>query len=134
MIDHVGLAVADLEASVDFFSRLLGQPPSHRERVPSDAVEVAFFELGPSSVELLASTDPDSSMARFLNTRGPGLHHVGYLVPDLEAELRRWVSWGAELVDQRPRVGARGRLVAFVHPHSAQGVLTELCQLAPGAR
>jgi methylmalonyl-CoA epimerase len=128
-IDHVGLAVADLAASVAFYKRLLGIEPNHREVVPQDGVEAVFFELGGASLELLSSTDPSSSVGRFLERRGPGLHHLGYLVPDLAAELERWAGWGAELVDLRPRKGARGRLVAFVHPKSAGGVLTELCQL-----
>ena len=125
----MGLAVADLEASVAFYHRLLGRGPSHRESVAQDAVEAVFFDLGSSSVELLTSTDPSSSVGRFLERRGPGLHHVAYLVPDLEAELDRWSRWGAELVDQQPRPGARGRWGAFIHPKSAGGVLTELCQL-----
>jgi methylmalonyl-CoA epimerase len=128
-IDHVGLAVADLGASVAFYQRLLGRAPSHREVVPHDGVEAVFFELGGASLELLSSTDPSSSVGRFLERRGPGLHHLGYLVPDLAAALERWASWGAELVDCKPRKGARGRLVAFVHPKSAGGVLTELCQI-----
>jgi methylmalonyl-CoA/ethylmalonyl-CoA epimerase len=128
-IDHVGLAVADLEASVAFYRQLLGREPSHREEVAQDGVEAAFFDLGASSLELLSSTDPNSSVGRFLERRGQGLHHMAYLVPDLEAELHRWASWGAELVDRQPRPGARGRLVAFIHPKSADGVLIELCQL-----
>jgi methylmalonyl-CoA epimerase len=131
-IDHVGLAVADLAASIAFYQRLLGMAPSHREAVPHDGVETAFFDLGGSSIELLASTDPGSSVGRFLERRGPGLHHLAYLVPDLTAELQRWSSWGAELVDRQPREGARGRLVAFIHPKSAGGILTELCQIPAG--
>jgi methylmalonyl-CoA epimerase len=132
-IDHVGLAVADLAASVAFYERLLGTAPSHREAVPRDGVETVFFDLGGASLELLASTDPDSSVGRFLERRGPGLHHLAYLVADLTAELDRWASWGAELVDRQPRQGARGRLVAFVHPKSAGGILTELCQIRAAA-
>ncbi len=128
-IDHVGLAVSDLDSAVDFYQRLLGVSPSHREDVPQDGVTTVFFELGSSSLELLASTSPDSTIARFLERRGEGLHHLAYLVSDIDAELARWRSWGAELVDQAARPGARGRLVAFIHPKSAGGVLTELCQL-----
>lgn len=131
-IDHVGLAVADLGAAVAFYQRLLGVPPSHREEVAQDGVATVFFDLGPSSLELLGSTRQDSSVARFLERRGPGLHHLAYLVSDLEAELATWQSRGAELIDQQGRPGARGRLVAFIHPKSAGGVLTELCQLRDG--
>ncbi|MGA7171992.1 MAG: methylmalonyl-CoA epimerase [Candidatus Dormiibacterota bacterium] len=133
-IDHVGLAVADLELAVAFYQRLLGAPPSHREEVPQDGVTAVFFDLGQSSLELLGSTRSDSSLARFLERRGEGLHHLAYLVSDIEAELSQWRSRGAELVDDHGRPGARGRLVAFIHPKSAGGVLTELCQLRDGAR
>ena len=133
-IDHVGLAVADLDAGVAFYERLLGVPPSHREEVPQDGVTAVFFDLGPASLELLGSTSLDSSVARYLERRGPGLHHLAYLVSDLEAELAGWRSRGAELIDEHGRPGARGRLVAFIHPHSAGGVLTELCQLRDGPR
>lgn len=128
-IDHVGLAVADLDAATAFYQRLLGVPPSHREEVPPDGVAAVFFDLGPSSLELLGSTRADSSVARFLERRGEGLHHLAYRVSDIEAELASWRGRGAELIDEHPRQGARGRLVAFIHPKSAGGVLTELCQL-----
>jgi methylmalonyl-CoA epimerase len=131
-IDHVGLAVADLGAAAAFYQRLLGAPPAHLEEVPGDGVRAIFFDLGPSSLELLGSTRSDSSIARFLEKRGEGLHHLAYQVPDIEAELARWRQRGAELIDERPRRGARGRLVAFIHPKSAGGVLTELCQLMDG--
>jgi len=127
-IDHVGLAVADLEAAVGFYQRLLGARPALREEVPQDGVTAVFFDLGPASLELLGSTRSDSSVARFLEKRGEGIHHLAYQVADLEAELERWRGWGAELLDQHPRRGARGRLVGFIHPRSAGGVLTELCQ------
>ncbi len=128
-IDHVGLAVADLDAATAFYQRLLGVPPSHREEVPPDGVTAVFFDLGPSSLELLGSTRADSSVARFLERRGEGLHHLAYRVSDIEAELASWRGRGAELIDEHPRQGARGRRVAFIHPKSAGGVLTELCQL-----
>lgn len=128
-IDHVGLAVSDLDAAAAFYERFLGAPPAHREGVPSDGVRTIFFDLGPSSLELLGSTRSDSSIARFLEKRGEGLHHLAYLVSDIEAELSRWRERGAELIDEKGRPGARGRLVAFIHPKSAGGVLTELCQL-----
>lgn len=128
-IDHVGLAVADLDAAVAFYQELLGVPPSHAEAVPQDGVSTVFFEIGRSSLELLGSTRPDSQVARFLERRGEGLHHLAYLVDDIEKALSSWRDRGAELIDEHPRAGARGRLVAFIHPKSVHGVLTELCQL-----
>ncbi|HVB14477.1 MAG TPA: methylmalonyl-CoA epimerase [Candidatus Dormibacteraeota bacterium] len=128
-IDHVGLAVADLDAAVAFYERRFGASPSHREAVPRDGVVAVFFDFGPSSLELLGSTRADSSVGRFLERRGEGLHHLAYLVSDIEAELSRWRAQGADLIDEHGRPGARGRLVAFIHPKSAGGVLTELCQL-----
>ncbi len=133
-IDHVGLAVPDLEEAVALHGARLGLAAGHRELLPAEGLEVAFFDLGGSSLELLAPTDPDTSLARFLGRRGPGLHHLAYRVADLEAELRLWRERGAELIDTRPRPGARGRLVAFLHPRSLGGVLTELCQLPPEPR
>jgi len=127
-IDHIGLAVVDLDAAVAFYQDLLGAPPSHAEAVPVDGVSTVFFEIGGSSLELLGSTREDSRVARFLERRGEGLHHIAYLVEDIEKELRSWRDRGAELIDEQPRLGAKGRLVAFIHPKSAHGVLTELCQ------
>lgn len=129
-IDHVGLAVADLDAAVAFYTSVLGAAPSHREDVSQDGVSAVFFHVGQSSLELLASTRGDSQVARFLERRGEGLHHIAYLVDDIEAELATWRRRGAQLIDEHPRRGARGRLVAFVHPKSAHGVLTEFCQRA----
>ena len=132
-IDHVGLAVADIDAAVAFYERRLGKPPSHREEVPQDGVTAVFFDLGDSSLELLGSTRSDSSIGRFLERRGEGLHHLAFVVSDIEAELRSWQLRGAELIDQHGRPGARGRQVAFIHPKSAGGVLTELCQRQDGS-
>ncbi|MGH7640416.1 MAG: methylmalonyl-CoA epimerase [Candidatus Dormibacteria bacterium] len=133
-IDHIGIAVSDLDGAEAFFGQLLGVRPAHREEVAGDGIQASFFDLGHGSLELIGATEPDSSLARFLSRRGPGLHHVAYRVADLEKELRRWRELGAELIDEHPRPGARGRLVAFIQPRSALGVLTELCQLPPGSR
>ncbi|MGH7667275.1 MAG: methylmalonyl-CoA epimerase [Candidatus Dormibacteria bacterium] len=131
-LDHVGLAVANLDGAVARYQRVLGVSPSHRELLPHDGVAAVFFDLGASSLELLGNTRDDSALASFLERRGEGLHHIAYRVRDLEAELARWREMGAELIDQHGRSGARGRLVAFVHPRAAGGVLTELCQLTQG--
>jgi methylmalonyl-CoA/ethylmalonyl-CoA epimerase len=127
-IDHVGIAVADLDAAVALYERLTGGAPSHRQEVGSDGIEAVMFEVGESRIELLGSTGPESRIARFLEKRGPGLHHVAYGVDDVQANLDRFAALGLELIDTCPRRGAGGRLVAFLHPSAAGGVLIELCQ------
>jgi methylmalonyl-CoA epimerase len=127
-IDHVGIAVPDLEAAVDEYRRLLGVEPSHRERVEDQGVEEVLFAVGSSYVQLLGALGPDTPVGRFLTTRGPGMHHVAYRVDDIEAALDHLRAEGARLVDERPRPGSRDTLVAFVHPSSVGGVLVELVQ------
>ncbi len=127
-VDHVGIAVTDLEAAVALQESLLGHAPQLRERVEADGIEAVFFDAGSCAVELLASLRADSPVGRFLERRGPGLHHLALRVEDIELELARWRDRGADLVDPRPRPGARGMLVAFVHPRSTGGLLIELCQ------
>jgi methylmalonyl-CoA/ethylmalonyl-CoA epimerase len=102
--------------------------PAYRERIAADGVEVAVFVLGPSRVELLTPTDPASTVHKFLEQRGEALHHLAYAVPDVHAALRQAQEAGAQLIDREPRPGAGGKLVAFIHPKSAHGVLTELVQ------
>jgi methylmalonyl-CoA/ethylmalonyl-CoA epimerase len=132
-IDHVGIAVPDIEAAVDAYVRLLGRPPSHRQLVESDGIEAVMFEVGESRVELLGSTAPDSKIAGFLERRGGGLHHVAYGVDDVQEALDEYAALGLRTLDSCPRRGAAGRLVAFLHPSAAVGVLTELCQPDPDA-
>jgi methylmalonyl-CoA epimerase len=127
-IDHVGIAVSDLEAAGDEYRRLLGVEPSHRERVEDQGVEEVLFAVGSSYVQLLGALGPDTPVGRFLKTRGPGMHHVAYRVDDIEAALDHLRAEGARLVDERPRPGSRDTLVAFVHPSSVGGVLVELVQ------
>jgi methylmalonyl-CoA/ethylmalonyl-CoA epimerase len=130
-IDHVGIAVADIEEAVIVYRRLLGREPSHRQVVESDGIEAVMFEVGESRVELLGSTGPDSKIAGFLAKRGGGLHHVAYGVDDVQAALDEYAALGMQALDSCPRRGAAGRLVAFLHPSAAAGVLTELCQPDP---
>lgn len=132
-IDHIGIAVVDLDAAVDAYRRLFGVEPSHREVVASDGVETVMFEVGESRIELLGSLGPDSKIANFLARRGGGIHHVAYGVDDVQAHLDRLAAQGVELLDRSPRPGAGGRLVAFLHPKAMGGVLTELCQPLPTA-
>lgn len=132
-IDHVGIAVPDLQAAVDAYEQLLGRPPSHRQVVESDGIEAVMFEVGESRVELLGSTGPTSKIASFLERRGGGLHHVAYGVDDVQEALDGYTGLGLRTLDTCPRRGAGGRLVAFLHPSAAAGVLTELCQQDPAA-
>lgn len=127
-IDHVGIAVADLDLAVAAYKRLTGSPPVHRQVVASDGIEAVMFAVGESRIELLGSTGPESKIAGFLARRGGGLHHVAYGVDDVQASLDRFADLGLQLLDTCPRQGAAGRLVAFLHPSAAAGVLTELCQ------
>jgi methylmalonyl-CoA/ethylmalonyl-CoA epimerase len=131
-IDHVGIAVSDLDTAVAVYTRLCGREPIHRSRVDADGVEAVLFETGAQRIELLGATRADSSISRFLDRRGGGLHHVAYAVPDVQAALDHYSSMGLRLIDRAPRPGAGGRLVGFLHPEAAGGVLVELCQPAPG--
>ena len=127
-IDHVGIAVEDLEGSVERYRTLLGIEPVHRERVEDQGVDEVLFAVGSSFIQLLGAIGPDSSVGRSLATRGPGLHHVAYRVRDVAAALEDLSAQGAGLVDRVPRQGSRDTLIAFVHPRSMDGVLVELVQ------
>jgi methylmalonyl-CoA/ethylmalonyl-CoA epimerase len=127
-IDHLGIAVTSLDEALAFYRDALGLDVSAREVVEDQGVTVAMLPVGESRVELLEPTASDTPVGKFLARRGPGLHHVCYSVPDIDAALDRLRSSGARLVDERPRVGAGGHLVAFVHPSATGGVLVELVQ------
>jgi len=127
-IDHVGIAVRDLEAAVEEYRANLGVEPVHRERVEDQGVEEVLFPVGTSFVQLLAATGADTPVGKFLERRGEGLHHVGYRVADVAAVLERLRTQGVPLVDDAPRSGSRGTTVAFVHPKGFRGVLVELVQ------
>jgi methylmalonyl-CoA/ethylmalonyl-CoA epimerase len=131
-IDHVGIAVRDLEASIDLYRRVLGAEPSHREVMDREGVEEALFRVGSSFVQLLAPTGPDTPVGRFLERRGEGVHHVGYRVRDVTAAIAELEGRGIELVDREPRTGSRGTTVAFAHPRGFGGVLVELVQEPAG--
>lgn len=132
-IDHIGVAVPDIEAAVQAYTQLFGVGPSHREVVESDGVETVMFEVGESRIELLGATSPDSKIAGFLAKRGGGIHHIAYGVEDVQSSLDHLASEGMQLLDTSPRKGAGGKLVGFVHPKAVSGVLTELCQDDPAA-
>lgn len=127
-LDHVGIAVADLEAAVERYRRTLGLEPVHRERVPAQGVEEVLFAVGTSYVQLLGALGPDTPVGRFLERHGEGLHHVGYRVDDIARALDRLRADGVRLVDDVPRAGSRGTAIAFVHPSEMGGVLVELIQ------
>jgi methylmalonyl-CoA/ethylmalonyl-CoA epimerase len=127
-IDHVGIAVEDLDAAVEHYRRTLGIEPTHRERVESQGVEEALLAVGSSFIQLLGALGPDTPVGRFLERRGPGVHHIGYRVDDVSSALEHLRAEGVELIDQTPRPGSRGTMIAFVHPKGMGGVLVELVQ------
>jgi methylmalonyl-CoA/ethylmalonyl-CoA epimerase len=129
-IDHVGIAVADLDATVALYRDALGMSVAHRETVAGQGVEALLLEVGDGHVELLAPLGPDTAVGRFLQRRGPGLHHVAYRVESIEDALRTLAASGLRLIDERPRVGIRRSRVAFLHPSSTGGVLTEIVEPA----
>lgn len=127
-IEHVALAVADLEAAVKHYSEVWGLEVSHRERVEDQGVEEAMLPLGESHLQLLGATGPDTTVGKFLASRGEGLHHIAYEVDDLEGALAELRAKGVRLIDEAPRRGGRGHMVAFVHPKGNHGLLVELIQ------
>lgn len=134
-LDHVGIAVDDLDAALEFYAGALGLEVEASEDVPSQGVRAHFVRVGSAALELLEATAEESPVRRFVDRRGAGLHHVTLRVDDLAAALARLKARGVRLVDETPREGAEGALVAFVHPAAAHGVLVELKQeRSPGAR
>jgi methylmalonyl-CoA/ethylmalonyl-CoA epimerase len=131
-IDHIGVAVEDLDAALKLYDADLDLALVHRETVESQGVEAVLLDVGEGHVELLAPLGPDTPVGKFLAKNGPGLHHVAYQTPDIEAELDRLRAAGLRLIDEQPRTGIRDSRVAFVHPKSTGGVLTEIVQPAEG--
>ena len=129
-IDHIGVAVVDLDAAIDLHAEVYEMPLVHRETIAEQGVEAALLDVGEGHVELLAPLAEDTPVGRFLAKRGPGLHHVAYQVEDVEATLRALRDQGMRLIDEAPRTGIRGSRVAFLHPATAGAVLTELVQPA----
>ncbi|HYW11946.1 MAG TPA: methylmalonyl-CoA epimerase [Longimicrobium sp.] len=127
-LDHVGIAVHSLDESLPLFESITGHKGHGRERVDSQGVEVVFLGTGEGRLELLAPTRDDSAVAKYLAKRGPGMHHLCYRVASIADELDRYRAEGRRLIDEAPRAGAAGHLVAFVHPRSTGGVLVELLQ------
>jgi methylmalonyl-CoA/ethylmalonyl-CoA epimerase len=131
-IDHVGVAVEDLDAALALYGESFEMELAHRETVESQGVEAVLLDVGEGHVELLRPLGPDTAVGKFLARSGPGLHHVAYAVADIDAELPRLAAAGIELIDSAPRVGIRESRVAFLHPRSTGGVLTEIVEPAKG--
>jgi len=127
-IDHTGVAVDDLDVAIKLYKEVLGMPLVHRETVAEQGVEAVLLDVGDGHVELLSPLGEDTPVGKFLARKGPGLHHVAYAVEDIEATLEQLSAAGIELIDAKPRVGIRGSHVAFLHPRSTGGVLTEIVQ------
>jgi methylmalonyl-CoA/ethylmalonyl-CoA epimerase len=129
-VDHVGVAVDDLEAALALYRDTLGMPLVHRETVAEQGVEAALLDVGESHIELLSPLGPDTAVGKFLARKGPGLHHVAYRVDSVDDALAALSKAGMRLIDEQPRTGIRNSRVAFVHPSSTGGVLTEIVQPA----
>ncbi len=127
-IEHLGIAVSSIDETVKTFETLLGSPCYKTEEVQSEGVKTAFLMIGESKIELLEATNPESPIARFLEKKGRGIHHIAFEVDDLDAELARLTSEGFQLIHQSPKDGADNKRIAFLHPSSTEGVLIELCQ------
>jgi methylmalonyl-CoA/ethylmalonyl-CoA epimerase len=127
-IEHLGIAVKNLEESNKLFETLLGVAPYKEEYVESEGVRTSFFKIGESKIELLEATSEESPIAKFIDKRGEGIHHIAFDVDDVEAEIERLESLDYRLINKSPKSGADNKLIAFLHPKSSNGVLVELCQ------
>lgn len=127
-IEHIGIAVKNLKESNAVFEKLLGNAPYKIEEVLSEGVNTSFFQVGPNKIELLEATHDDSPIAKFLAKKGEGMHHIAFAVDDIQKEMQRLREAGFTMLSEAPQQGADNKLVAFVHPKTANGVLVELCQ------
>ncbi len=131
-VDHIGVAVEDIDASLELYERDYGMTLVHREIVTEQGVEAVLLDVGENHIELLAATGPDTPVGKFIAKKGPGMHHVAYQVDDIEATLAALKEAGLKLIDETPRIGIRNSRVAFLHPRTAGGLLTEIVQPAEG--
>jgi len=129
-IEHIGIAVKDAQAAIDTFTQLMDAEPYKTEAVESEGVRTIFFELGPNKLELLEATTPESPIAKFIEKRGEGIHHIALAVADIDKELKRLQAKGFRLINEQPKAGADNKRIAFLHPKGTNGVLVELCQEA----
>jgi methylmalonyl-CoA/ethylmalonyl-CoA epimerase len=127
-IEHIGIAVQDLAKANALFSAIFGQPPYKEESVESEAVHVSFFQLGDSKIELLEATSPESAIAKHIEKRGEGMHHIAFEVPDIHAAMERMRAQGYRVLNEQPKRGADNKMIFFLHPKDTNGVLVELCQ------
>ena len=132
LIDHVGVAVDDIDAALALYEGTFGMPVAHRETVEEQGVEAVLLDVGACHVELLRPLGPETPVGKFLERKGPGMHHVAYRVADIDAALERLRAEGVELIDAEPRIGIRNSRVAFLHPRSSGSVLTEIVEPAEG--
>lgn len=127
-IEHIGIAVKDLSSANDLYAKMLGTEPYKQEEVKREGVMTSFFQVGPNKIELLEATKEDSPIAKFIDKRGEGVHHIAFEVDDIKAEMKRLKEDGFRLLSEEPKRGADNKMVAFIHPKSANGVLVELCE------
>jgi methylmalonyl-CoA/ethylmalonyl-CoA epimerase len=127
-VEHLGIAVKDMQTANELFSKLLGTPPYKQEAVASEGVNTSFYRVKQTKIELLEATQADSPIAKFIEKRGEGIHHVAFEVADIETEMQRLQAEGFVLLNPTPKRGADNKLVCFLHPKSTNGVLVELCQ------
>ena len=127
-IEHLGIAVKNLKQSNDLFSKLFGKEPYKSETVETEGVSTSFFMMGDSKIELLEATKPDSAIAKFIEKKGEGIHHIAFEVTDIYAEMKRLQNEGFTLLSEQPKKGADNKLICFLHPKGTNGVLIELCQ------
>ncbi|REE00991.1 methylmalonyl-CoA epimerase [Marinoscillum furvescens] len=127
-IEHIGIAVKELDKANELFKKLFGEAAYKEEAVESEGVTTSFFGVGPNKIELLQAKDEDSPIAKYINKRGEGIHHIAFEVDDIHAEMERLRGEGFELLNDQPKAGADNKLICFLHPKSTNGVLVELCQ------
>lgn len=127
-IEHIGIAVKDIDASNKIFTDVLGVAPYKSEAVESEGVITSFFQAGPNKIELLQATREDSAIAKFLEKNREGIHHIAFDVSDIHAEIKRLMDLGYQMIHETPKDGADGKIIAFLHPKGSNGVLVELCQ------
>lgn len=127
-IEHIGIAVKDLQKSNELFSKLFGKDHYKIEKVESEHVATSFFMLGETKIELLEASSPDSAIAKFIEKKGEGIHHIAYAVDDVVEEMQRLENEGFEILNKEPKKGADNKLICFLHPKSTNGILVELCQ------
>lgn len=127
-IEHIGIAVKNIDNSNELFTKLFGEAHYKMEEVLTEGVKTSFFQVGPNKIELLEATHEDSPIAKFIAKKGEGIHHIAFAVSDIKAEMKRLENEGFQLLNQEPKKGADNKLVAFIHPKTTNGVLIELCQ------